>query len=88
MKPEIKQSAKRRLAIVAGQIKGIQAMVEQEKYCVDIITQIEAAREALSGVKNLVLENHLSTHLMHQMKHGEEVKATREILKIYQLAQK
>jgi len=63
-------------------------MVLKEKYCVDIITQIEAAREALSGVKNVILENHISTHVLHQMKHGEDKKATAEILKIYKLAQK
>lgn len=88
MKKEIKKSANHRLSIVAGQIRGIQDMVEREKYCVDIITQIEAAREALSGIGNLILKNHLETHIMHQIKHGEEKKAIAEILKIYRLAQK
>jgi len=88
MKQDIKKSAKRRLAIAAGQVRGIQEMVDQEKYCVDIITQIEAVREALSGIGNLVLQNHLETHIMHQVKHGEEKKAVSEILKIYRLAQK
>ena len=88
MRQDIKKSAKRRLAIISGQIGGIQDMVLKEKYCVDIITQIEAAREALSGVKNVILENHISTHVLHQMKHGEDKKATAEILKIYKLAQK
>ena len=88
MKRNIKLGATRRLAIVAGQVRGIQDMVEQEKYCVDIITQIEAVREALSGIGDLVLQNHLETHIIHQMKHGKEKKATTEILKIYKLAQK
>lgn len=88
MKKEIKNSAKRRLAILGGQVRGIQEMVENEKYCVDIITQIEAVREALSAVKNLILENHISTHVLQQMKNGEDKKATVEILKIYRLAQK
>ncbi len=86
MKLEIKKAAKRRLSIIAGQVRGIQEMVEEEKYCVDIITQIEAVREALSGVGNLILQNHLETHIMHQIKHGQEKKATGEILKIYDLA--
>jgi DNA-binding FrmR family transcriptional regulator len=63
-------------------------MVEKEKYCVDIITQIEAAREALTGIENLILRNHLETHTMHQMKHGRGKKAVTEILKIYNLARK
>lgn len=88
MKKDIQKSAKRRLAIIAGQVRGIQEMVEGEKYCVDIITQVEAVREALSGVGDLVLKNHLETHIMHQMKHGDEKKATSEILKIYKLKSK
>ncbi len=85
MKQNIKKSAARRLAIAAGQVKGIQEMVADEKYCVNIITQIEAVREALSGVGSLILENHLSTHVKEQMKNGEENKAIAEILKIYRL---
>ena len=88
MKQSVKKNAKCRLSILAGQIRGIQDMVEKEKYCVDIITQVEAVREALSGVKNLILENHISTHVLYQMKHGEDKKATAEILKIYKLTQK
>jgi DNA-binding FrmR family transcriptional regulator len=88
MKQDIKKSAKRRLAIVAGQVRGVQEMIEQEKYCVDIITQIEAVREALSGVGNLILQNHLETHVRDQIRNGEGDKATKEILKIHKLAQK
>ncbi len=88
MKQDIKRNAERRLNIINGQVKGIQKMVEKEKYCVDIITQIEAVREALSGVKNVILMNHLGTHVLEQMKNGEEKKAMAEILKIYKLAQK
>lgn len=88
MNKEIKKSAEHRLAIIAGQIRGIEGMVDEEKYCVDVITQIEAVREALSGVGDLLLQNHLETHVMHQMKHGDEKKATSEILKIYKLKSK
>jgi DNA-binding FrmR family transcriptional regulator len=88
MKQDIKKSAKRRLAIIAGQVRGIEEMVAKEKYCVDIITQIEAVREALSGIGNLVLQNHLETHIMHQIMHGEGKKANAEILKIHKLVQK
>lgn len=86
MKQDIKKKAKRRLAIIAGQVRGIEDMVNREKYCVDIITQVEAVREALSGVGDLILKNHLETHVVHSMKHGDEKKAAEEILKIYKLA--
>jgi DNA-binding FrmR family transcriptional regulator len=88
MRPEIKSKASRRLQIIQGQLKGLAKMVEEEKYCVDIITQSSAIKEALSGVEDLILENHLSTHVLQQIKGGKEQKAVAEILKVYKLAHK
>ncbi|MEK7644959.1 MAG: metal-sensing transcriptional repressor [Patescibacteria group bacterium] len=88
MKAEIKKKVARRLNIVQGQLRGLVNMVAKEKYCVDIITQASAIKEALAGVEDLILQNHLETHVLHQMKTGRERRATAEILKIYKLAQK
>jgi DNA-binding FrmR family transcriptional regulator len=88
MKSDSKEKALRRLKLIEGQVRGLQKMVEEEKYCVDIITQASAVKEALSGVEDVILENHLSTHVIHQIKHGKEEQATKEILKVYKLAQK
>ena len=88
MKADIKYKVSRRLKIIQGQIKGLAQMVEREKYCVDIITQSNAIKEALSGVEDLMLENHLSTHVLHQIRTGKEKKAIAEIIKVYKLAQK
>lgn len=88
MKKELKTKAERRLKIIEGQVRGLQKMVADEKYCVDIITQVEAIKEALSSTANIILENHLATHVAHQIKHGQEKKAAEEMLKIYKLAQK
>lgn len=88
MKPDIKKKVLRRLKLIQGQVKGIAKMVEDEKYCVDVITQSSAVKEALSGVEDLMLENHLTTHVLHQIRSGQEKKATTEILKVYKLAQK
>ena len=78
----------RRLNIIKGQINGLIKMVKDGKYCVDIITQSSAVKEALSGVEHVILENHLSTHVLEQVKSGKEKKAVDEILKVYKLAQK
>ena len=88
MKADIKKRAIRRLKIVEGQVRGLQNMVEQEKYCVDIITQASAIKQALSGIENLILQNHLSTHVIEQMKSGKEKQAVAEVLKVYKLSQK
>lgn len=87
MKSTIKRKLLRRLSIIEGQLRGVRRMVEEERYCVDVITQTEAVKNALSGVENALMERHLSTHVVEQMKKGQEGKATAEILKIYKLAQ-
>ena len=88
MKVELKKRALRRLKLIEGQVRGLARLVEEEKYCVDLITQSLAAKHALSGVEDLILENHLKTHAMDQMRSGKEAQAAAEILKVYKLAKK
>ena len=88
MKQDIKNKALKRLKIIEGQVRGLGEMVDKEKYCIDIITQTSAVRKALSGVEDLILENHLTTHVIHQIKHGHEDQPIKEIIKIYKLKRK
>ncbi len=88
MNTDTKARAIRRLKIIEGQIRGLQKMVEEDSYCIDVITQASAVKEALSGVEDLLLENHLSSHVIEQIKHGKEQQATEEILKVYKLKRK
>lgn len=88
MKQNIKKKAIRRLKILEGQIRGLQHMVETEKYCIDILQQSSAAKQALSGIEDLILENHLSTHVISQINNGKGAKSTKEILEIYKLSKK
>lgn len=52
-----------RLKSVAGHVNGIVAMVEQDRYCVDLIKQVQAAQAALAKVNQIILDNHLRTCL-------------------------
>lgn len=88
MKHTIKKKALRRLKILEGQVRGLQRMVEEEKYCIDILTQTSAVKEALSGIEDLILENHLSTHVIEQVKAGKGTQPTKEIMEIYKLAKR
>ena len=54
-----KKSISRRLASSAGHIKGIERMVEEDAYCIDVIQQIQAVQSALNKVSNLILDSHL-----------------------------
>ena len=85
MEPKTKKQALRRLQIIKGQINGLEKMIGDEKYCVDIITQSSAVRQALYGIDDLLLEHHLRTHVIMQMKSGQDKKAIGEILKVCKL---
>ena len=63
-------------------------MVDQNAYCIDIITQTSAIKQGLSNIEDMLLESHLSHCLINQIKKGETGKATREILKVYKLKRK
>tara|TARA_B100000745_G_scaffold94511_1_gene59658 strand:- start:3343 stop:3537 length:195 start_codon:yes stop_codon:yes gene_type:complete len=63
-------------------------MVEEETYCVDVITQASAARQALSSVEDAMLENHLSTHVVEQVRNGDHKQVSKEILSIYKVAKR
>jgi DNA-binding FrmR family transcriptional regulator len=52
-----------RLKSIAGHVSGIAAMVEQDRYCIDVIKQIQAAEAALAKVSQIILDNHLHTCL-------------------------
>jgi DNA-binding FrmR family transcriptional regulator len=83
-----KESLLRRLKIIEGQVRGLQDMVEKDTYCIDVITQTSAVKQALSGLEDVLMEGHLSTCVIHQIKKGKEEKAIEEVLKVYRLKRK
>ena len=66
------KAALRRLNIIEGQIRGIQRMVEEEKYCIDIINQISAARSALNNVGKLILRRHIDNCVANAIQNNGE----------------
>lgn len=69
-------------------MRGLQDMVEKDTYCIDVITQTSAVKQGLSRVENLLLEQHLGTCILDQVRSGQEKKAKQEMLKVYQLKRK
>ena len=61
MTPETKKQIATRLKRIAGQIGGIQRMVEEERYCVDVLLQVAASKAALDRVGQIVLGSHVDT---------------------------
>lgn len=87
MKQE-KEKLIRRLKIIEGQVRGLQEMLQNDTYCIDVITQTSAVKQGLSSVEDVLLKDHLSHCALNQIKSGKETKAIAEILKVYQLKRK
>jgi DNA-binding FrmR family transcriptional regulator len=77
MRQNTSKSAKRRLALIEGQVKGITRMVDESRYCIDIVRQIQAVKAALVGLEGLVLEDHLETCVETALQ-SEDVQQRRE----------
>ncbi len=85
MKKETNDKLQTRLKKIGGQVRGVQKMLEEDEYCIDVITQTSAVRSALKSLEDALLENHLSTCVVEQIKSGREKIAVKEILRVYKL---
>lgn len=70
--PEIKEANRRRLRRIEGQIRGLQKMVEEDRYCADIITQVASVQEALRGVARNLMRNHLHHCAARALRSGKK----------------
>lgn len=73
--PEIKRQALARLKRIEGQVRGLQRMIEEERYCPDVLTQISAVHESLRSVGRLMLRNHLQHCTTDALRSGESQRA-------------
>ena len=71
MRTEIKTSCLKRLKRIEGQIRGLAGMVEEDRYCIDVVTQIAAARAALKRVEEEVLRDHVAHCIEHAVASGD-----------------
>ena len=68
--PMIKASNLRRLRRIEGQVRGLQRMVEEDRYCADILTQVSSTQEALRAVARALMRNHLAHCAAHAIRTG------------------
>lgn len=61
-----------RLNRIEGQVRGVKGMVENESYCVDILTQVSAIQSALNGFSRVLLSDHIKTCVVEDIKEGKE----------------
>lgn len=72
--PEIKSSNLRRLRRIEGQVRGLQKMIDEERYCADIMTQIASVHEALRSVGRELMRNHLRHCAAEAIESGDETR--------------
>jgi DNA-binding FrmR family transcriptional regulator len=81
-KPEVL----RRLAYIEGHLQGVRRMVEEDKYCVDVLKQTYAVRRAIEKLEGLILENHLQGCVVSGIREGREQEVLGELVDLYELA--
>lgn len=84
---DLKKRALHRTKILAGQMRGLEKMIDNEDYCMDIITQSLAIQSSLRSLNKLLVENHLRTHVTDMFAAGGEQQelAVEELLRVYEL---
>ncbi|MDC0411276.1 metal-sensitive transcriptional regulator [Luminiphilus sp.] len=70
MQSDTKRRADARLAKIEGQIRAVRKMVEDDRYCIDVVRQVQAARSALSGLESVIIEDHVDTCVKHALESG------------------
>ena len=86
---KLKKRSVHRAKIIRGQLDGLIKAIEKEDYCPQLLEQSFSIQRSLKSLDAFLLENHLRTHVKHQMSHKEEEeKAVKELIKVYTLSNK
>jgi DNA-binding FrmR family transcriptional regulator len=82
MRKDIKSSVGKRLGRIEGQVRGLSKMVEEDRYCIDIVTQISAVRAALRRVEEEVLKDHVAHCVEHAIASGDKADQREKIAEL------
>jgi CsoR family transcriptional regulator, copper-sensing transcriptional repressor len=82
MRNEVKQTCLKRLGRIEGQVRGLARMVEEDRYCIDVVTQISAVRAALRRVEEEVLRDHVAHCVDHAIASGDREEQRRKVAEL------
>jgi CsoR family transcriptional regulator, copper-sensing transcriptional repressor len=82
MKREIKHACLKRLNRIEGQVRGLTRMVEGDRYCIDIVTQISAVRAALRRTEEEILRDHVAHCVEHAIAAGDKTDQRRKVAEL------
>ena len=82
MQKDIKASVQKRFSRIEGQVRGLSRMVDEDRYCIDIVTQISAVRAALRRVEEEILRDHVSHCVEHAIASGSKTDQRKKIAEL------
>ena len=85
MQSDVKDSCTARLRRIEGQVRGLVRMVEEDRYCIDVITQVQAVRAALKRVEEEVLRDHVAHCVEHAIRSGDSREQRRKVAELMQV---
>jgi DNA-binding FrmR family transcriptional regulator len=85
MRKDIKASVQKRLGRIEGQVRGLSRMVDEDRYCIDIVTQISAVRAALRRVEEEVLRDHVAHCVEHAIASGNKADQREKITELMEV---
>jgi DNA-binding FrmR family transcriptional regulator len=85
MRDALKTSVRKRLNRIEGQVRGLSRMMEEDRYCIDIITQIGAVRAALSRVEEELLRDHVGHCVEHAISSGDKADQRRKVAELMEV---
>jgi DNA-binding FrmR family transcriptional regulator len=88
MERKTKPGLLNRLSRIEGQVRGVARMVEEDRYCIDILTQVQAARAALARVETELLKNHLGHCIESAIVSGDEAEQRRKAAELIHLLER
>jgi len=88
MRAEARTDVLARLRSVAGHLKAVERMVEEDKYCVDVMKQTMAIEKALERIDTVILEEHLATCVADSFRQGRSDRTVKELAEIFSTARK
>ncbi len=83
MKPKIQTDALKRLAYIDGHLNGVRKMIEEDRYCIDVLKQMHAIRKSIEKLETMLLEGHLHTCVIDGIKGGREEQIVAELRALY-----
>jgi DNA-binding FrmR family transcriptional regulator len=88
VKDEVRRDVIARLRSVAGHLRAVERMVEEDKYCVDVMKQTMAVEKALERIDALILEEHLATCVADSFRQGKSAQTVKELAEIFTTSRK